>query len=101
MKDIAPLCNSSLALSEDSRLPPNLIKSADDFFAAVYETIKRIRDPDLGAKFLHQLLRSAKVVSWHPREKVMNCLKLQATMEEIEPLWAVDIHGCAQHLLRE
>ena len=101
MKDVPSLCNGPLAFGQDSCLPSHLIKSANDGLAAVHESIKCVWNPDFGAELLHQLLRSTKVMSWHPGEKMMNCLKLQAAVEEVEPLGAVDIHGCAQHLLRE
>ena len=99
MKNISSLCNNFLAFREDRRLPPHFSKLANDLLVPINEAKQRIRYAKFSAELLDQLLCSAKVVSWHPREEMVNCLELQAAVKEVQPLWAVDIHGGPEHLL--
>jgi len=92
MKYFGSLSNSLLTFCKDCRLSSNLFKSPDDLLISVYETVKRIWYPHVSAKLLHEFLSSAKVVSWHPREQMVNSLELQAAVEEIKPLRTIDIH---------
>jgi len=73
----------------------------NDLLIALLETIQCIRDANVFAEFHNKFLASAEVVPWNPWEQVMHGLELKTAVEEIEPFRAVDIHGSAQHALRE
>ena len=92
MKDVASLSNNLLTFRKDCGLPSYFIKPSDDLFTPVHESVQRIWYSYFGTKLLHKFLGSAKVVSRHPGEEVMNHLELQASMEKVKPLGTIDIH---------
>ena len=101
MQKVAPLCDSLLALSQNSGLSSDLAQLTDDCLVAIDKTHQCIRNVDVAAKLLHKLLRGAQVVARNARVKMVDGLKLQASMEEVQPLRTINIHSGAQHLLRE
>ena len=97
----AAVDNSLLALLQDSRLPSYIRQSSNDMLISIHEPVQRIRDPDIVAELLNQLLRLAEVMPGNAGVEVVNGLELKATVEEVQPLRAVNVHGGAQHALRE
>lgn len=96
---VAALYNRLLAFRENGCLSGDLRKTADDLFVAISKAIVGIRDAHFVAKFNNELLCLSKIVARHSREHVMNGLKLQATMDEVQPRGAVYIHGSSKHTL--
>lgn len=76
MQDIPFLSSDSLTLGKNRRLPAHLTKLSYDLFVSIDKSIERVRDANIGAKLLHELLGSAKIVPWHPWEKVVDGLEL-------------------------
>ena len=91
--------NYLLALSEDRGLPRDLGQRAHHTLVPVDEAVQSVRDADLVAEVLDELLGAAEVVTGHPRVQVVDNLELQAAVEEVQPLGTVDVHGGAEHLL--
>lgn len=91
----------ALAFSKDGSLPRNVRHLSYNSLVPVYETIQCIGYIHLVAKFLNQLLCAPQIMARDSRVQVMDSLELKATMEEVEPLGAIDVHGSSQHLLRE
>lgn len=90
-----------LAFRQDGRLSRYLREPTNDILVAVDEAIQGVRDAHIIAEILHKPLRLAQVVARNARVHVVDDLELQPSVEEIEPRRAVDVHGRAQHLLRE
>lgn len=102
MHAIVPLGNNSpLALREDSRLSRDIRQPSNDLLVTIYKPIQSIRYLDFVAEILDQLLRLAQIVPRNSWIQVVDRLELQPAMEEVEPLWTVNIHGSTQHLLRK
>lgn len=97
----AILDNGLLTLLQDCRLPGHIRQSSNNRLVSIHESKQSIRYAHFLAEALHQLLRGPQVMPGDPGIQVMNCLELQSAMEEIQPLGTVDIHGRAEHLLRE
>lgn len=95
------LRNCSLTFGQDGSLPGNVRKLAQDFLVALCESVQSVRDANIVAELLDQLLRLAEVVARNPWEEVVDDLELQSAMDKVQPLGAVDVHGSAQHLLGE
>lgn len=91
--------NHLLAFGQNRSLLRDLRQSTNYAPVAVDKPVQCIRDTNLITKVLDKLLRAAEVVPRHAGVKVVNGLELQATMEEIEPGGALDIHRGAKHLL--
>lgn len=87
--------HASLTLSQHPCLPRDISQVTNDLLIALLEPIKRIRDADILAEFHDQFLASAEVVPRDPWEQVVHGLELETTMEEVEPLRAVNVHGGA------
>lgn len=98
---IPPFHQRSLAMGEDSRLTSHISQPPDDFSIAIQKSVQRIRDLNLLAELLDQFLRSPQIVARDARVEVMDGLELQATVKEVEPFGAIDVHGCPQHFLWE
>ena len=81
-----PSCNSLLAFGKNSSLSTHFRKTAHDLLVTAHKPIERIRDVDLPAKLLDELLCASEVVSGNPRVQMMNGLELETTMDEIQPL---------------
>lgn len=94
-------CTHLTTLIKDADLFPDLVKLANDLDVAVDKPVDGIGDLDVVAKLSDQLLRPAEVVSRDPWVEVVDGLELQAAVHEVEPGRAVDIHGRAEHTLRE
>lgn len=101
MQQISPLRNRFLALRQYSSLSTHFSQTRNDAFIPIHKPHQRIRNPHILAELLHQLLRLPQIVPRHPRIQVMDGLELQSTVHPVKPLWAIDIHGCAQHFLWE
>jgi hypothetical protein len=101
MKDITPLSNYLLAFREDSGLPRHFSEATNNFLVPLYKSVQCIWDADIVAEFLDQLLRSSEIMSRHSWKEVVDCLELEATVEEIKPLRTFDVHGRSEHLLWE
>lgn len=90
-----------LTLCEQGGLSTDLAQMGDDFFVAVDEPVQGIGHADIGAEILNEPLGASKIMAGHARVEVMDGLKLQAAMDEIEPRRAIDVHRGPEHLLRE
>ena len=88
------LHNGLLAHLQNSYLPTDIAKMADNLLIAIDEAVECIRDTNLTAEFHNQLLRTTKIVPRDARVQVMDSLELQATVDKIKPLRAVDVHCC-------
>ena len=95
------LRNRLPALLKQMHLLRHITQSINDLFIAVQKRENRIWDVCLAAEIQNQMLCSTEVVSRDARIEVVDGLELQATMEEVQPGRAVDVHGCAKHFLRE
>ena len=93
--------HASLALSQNPCLPRNVSQMTDNLLITFLESIHRIRDANIFAEIHDQFLTSAEIVPRDTWEQVVHGLELESTMEKVEPLGAVNIHGGAQHTLRE
>lgn len=89
------------ALLQDPDLLRHIAESADNFFVPVDEREDRVRDACLPTELHDQLLRAAQVVPRDARIQVVDGLELEPAVEEVQPGRAVDIHGGAEHPLRE
>lgn len=98
---LALLNHAPLARGQDRRLPSHIAQLADDLLVAIGEAVQAVRNLDVVAKLHDQALGAAQVVAGDARVEVVDGLELQAAVEEVEPLGAVDVHGGAQHLLGE
>lgn len=76
-------------------------QTADNLFVSIVEREDRVRDTSITTEFKNEFLCATKVMAGNARVEVVDGLELQASMEEIEPSWAVDIHSGAKHFLRE
>ena len=101
MEYVTALSESLLTLCQYCSLSSNLSQFPNYFFVPIYKPVQRVWYAHLGAEFLHELLSSAQVVSWHPWKEMVDSLELQATVEKVQPLRTFDIHCCSEHLLRE
>lgn len=90
-----------LAAEKDSDLLSNVVQSTEDFLIAVKEAQGEIRDARIGTELLNKSLNTTEVVARYTREQVVNSLELEAAVDEVQPLGAVDIHGRAKLALRE
>lgn len=68
---------------------------------SLHEPVQGIRNSDIIAELLDQSLRLAEVMPGNAGVQVVNSLELEAAVEKVKPLRAVDVHGRAQHALRE
>lgn len=93
--------NGTLTLRENRGLSADICQLPNDDLISFNKTKESIGYIHLITKFLNEFLRPSQIVSWDPRVKVMNSLELETTMEEVEPLWTVHVHGRPQHLLRK
>lgn len=91
--------NGTLAFGQNSSLPSYVSQLSQDYLVSVYEAVQGIRNVCIVAKLLDELLRTSQVMAWYPWEEVVNRLELETSVEEVEPLRTVDIHGRSQHLL--
>lgn len=66
-----------------------------------HKPIALVLDLCLGTKLPHQRLCLAQIVSWQAWEEVVDRLELEAAVQPVQPLGAVDVHGGAQLALRE
>ena len=98
---LTTLGNTLLASSQDLRLSSDIAETSNDFLVSIVEAIDGIGNTYIIAELLDQLLSSTQVVARHARIQVVDGLELKTTVEEVEPLGTVDIHGCAKHALRE
>jgi hypothetical protein len=79
----------------------NLLKSAQNNLIALNKAIALVLDGSLVAEFADQSLQSTQVVTRYTREEMVDSLELEASVQEIQPSGAIDIHGGAQLTLRE
>lgn len=101
MRQFGILNHGGLTLCQDGRLSPNVRQSANDLFVTIDETVQRIGNVGFLAEGLDKLLGAPQVVSRHAREQVVNGLELETAVDKVEPLRTIDVHGRAQHALRE
>lgn len=88
-----------LTLGQDFRLACNVTEATKDLLVAIYKAIQCVRDARVVAKLLHDLLCLSQVVPRHTRVKMVYSLELQSAVKEVQPLRAVNIHGCPKHAL--
>lgn len=67
---------------------------------SVLATVAVVSRAGASAKITDQTLRSAQGVSWQLREQLVDSLELQASVETVGPLWAINIHIDAELVLR-
>ena len=79
----------------------NLLKSAQNNLVALNKAIALVLDCCLVTELADQNLQSTQVVARHAREEMVDGLELKASVQEIQPGGAVDIHGSAQLTLGE
>ncbi|RUP47415.1 hypothetical protein BC936DRAFT_145754 [Jimgerdemannia flammicorona] len=63
---------------------------------ALGERVDMVRKSMLGAELSDVRLAGPQIVPGDAREQVVNDLELQSAVDEVHPLWAVDVHGCAE-----
>ncbi|KFY77510.1 hypothetical protein V499_03140 [Pseudogymnoascus sp. VKM F-103] len=90
-----------LARDHNLNLLGNIAQPAEDDLIPIHEPEDGILNPDILAELANQRLHPAQVVAGHAREQVVHGLELEATVDEVQPRGAVDIHGGAQLLLGE
>lgn len=90
-------------LTLDKRLHhfAHLFKSAQNNLVALDKAIALVLDSCLIAELADQNLQSTQVVARHAREEMVDGLELKASVQEIQPGGAIDVHGGAQLALRE
>jgi hypothetical protein len=79
----------------------NFLQPCNNMFVAIHEAQATVLDTCGLCKILYKLLTPSKVVARHSWEQMVHSLELQATVEPVKPLWAVDVHGCAELVLGE
>lgn len=97
----AALGDGLATLLHEADLFRDFTKPADDLLVAIIEREDGIGDTSIATELYDELLRATQVVARDPRVEMVNGLELQATVEEIQPCWAVDVHSGTEHLLRE
>lgn len=90
-----------LALNEVLDLLAYLLEPAQDLLVSISEIEDGIWYASLLAELSHEDLNFPEVVSGHSWEQMMHCLELKATVNKVEPGWAVDVHGGSQLSLGE
>lgn len=98
---LARLSHMLLTRRHHLRLLSNFLQPAQHNSIARRKPVDHVLDLGLFAEILHERLQSAEVVAGNAREQVVDSLELQAAVDEIEPLRAGDVHGCAQLALSE
>jgi len=98
---LAGLSHVLLTRRHHLRLLSNFLQPAQHDAVASSKSMDHVLDLSLGAELLHERLQPAKVVARYTREQVVHGLELQAAVDEVEPLRAGDVHGCAELALRE
>ena len=101
MRQLRILNHRGLTIRQNGRLAPDIRQPSNNHLIALDKTQQRVRNIDILAELLHELLRAPEVMSRDPRVQVVNSLELQAAVEEVEPLRAIDVHCRAQHALWE
>lgn len=79
----------------------HLVKFTQHNTIPVHKPMNLVAQLRLGAKVADKSLNLPKIMSRHPRKKVMHGLELQTTVQEIQPGRAIDIHGSTELALRE
>ena len=95
------LRNGFTTFLHKAHLLRNFAQPADDLLVSIVEREDGIGDTSVTAKFENELLRTTEIVAGDARVKMMDGLELQASMEEVEPGRAVNVHGRAKHFLGE
>lgn len=95
------LDNSPPTLLQNPRLSRNIRQPTHDLAIPLGEPIQRIRKTDLVTEGADQLLRSSQIMSRDTRVEMMDGLELQTAVDEVQPGRTIDVHGCAEHALRE
>lgn len=98
---LASLGHKFLALDKSLDHLADFLQSAQNNLVALDESIALVLDGGLVAELANENLESAQVVARHTREEMVNSLELQTSVQEVEPLRAVDVHGSAKLALRE
>ena len=96
-----PHRNDLPALLQDPRLFGHLAQSANHLLIAFHKPEDGVRNPDLLAKLPHQPLRLAQIMPRDPRVQMVDGLELETAVDEVQPGWAIDVHGRAEHFLGE
>lgn len=89
------------ALLENADLLCDVAEFANHLFVTIVEGEDGIGDASVAAKVEHQALGPTQIVPRNAGVEMMDGLELKTTVEEVEPGRAVDIHGGAEHSLRE
>lgn len=79
----------------------DLLQPRQHRLITVHKRQASILDAALLRKLPDQLLASAQIVPRDSRKQMMNGLELQTAVEPVQPLGAVNVHGCAELVLRE
>lgn len=98
---ISRIGHRSLALCQDGRLARNLAQPSQDLLITVNKTVQRVRNADIPTELLHQRPGPPQIMPRDARVQVMDGLELQSTVEKVEPLGTIDVHGGAEHPLRK
>lgn len=95
-------CHNRLAaLFHKADLLRHVTEPADDLLVSIIESEDGVRNTSLLAELQNILLSATQVVAGHARVQVVDSLKLQATVEEVQPGRTVNIHSRSEHLLGE
>jgi hypothetical protein len=78
-----------------------LFEAAKYDLVAFNKGVALVLDAGLLAKLFYENLQTAQIMAGYAREEMMASLELEAAVEEVEPLRAFDVHGCAELSLRE
>lgn len=90
-----------LALQHHVHLIRHIGQPPEDLAIPIRKSVDRILNTRLLAELTDQGLHSPQVVTRNLREQVVYSLELQASVDEVQPFRAVDVHGSSQLALRE
>lgn len=98
---LARLGHVLLTAGQDLDLLANLVQSAEDLAVSIDESQNGVGDFRLLAELADHDLDLAEVMSWYTGEEMVNGLELEATVDEVQPGRAVDVHGGSELALGE
>lgn len=81
------------ALCQNFCLVSNFPQSRQHFFIPFTKPINRILQSNFFAKINNIWLGFTEIVTRQSRKQMVDCLKLQSSMNVIKPLWTINIHS--------
>lgn len=88
-------------LLQDTNLLRNVSESTNNLLITIKEREDSIWDTRVTTELKDKFLRATEVMPRDTRVEMVNSLELKTTVEEIQPCWAVHVHGSAEHFLGE